>query len=75
MTANKLPGIRAALCTDAETARGARLWNHANVLALSNRLLSQDVAKEILTAWFETFDVVKGIKGVTELINLEESRK
>src|SRR5690606_17179757 len=52
MAANKIRGIRAALCTDAETARGARLWNHANVLALSNRLLNPDVAKEILTAWF-----------------------
>jgi ribose 5-phosphate isomerase B len=48
MAANKVPGIRAALCTDSETARGARTWNHANVLALSNRLLSQDIAKEIL---------------------------
>jgi ribose 5-phosphate isomerase B len=75
ITANKLPGIRAALCTDAETARGARLWNHANVLALSNRLLSQGVAKEILNAWFETFDRAKGVKGVTELIDFEEYRE
>lgn len=67
IAANKISGIRAALCTDAETARGARVWNHANVLALSNRLLSQDVAKEILTAWFEDYDASIGIKGVTEL--------
>ena len=39
MEANKIAGIRAALCNDAETAKGARIWNHANVLALSNRLL------------------------------------
>ena len=71
--ANKVPGIRAALCTDAQTTRGARLWNHANVLALSNRLLSQDVAKEILTAWFEEFDLQKGAAGVSELKALEES--
>jgi len=71
MAANKIPGIRAALCTDAETARGARIWNHANVLALSNRLLSQDVAKEILTAWFEDYDASKGAKGVAELKKLE----
>jgi len=35
MAANKVPGVRAALCVDAETARGARQWNDANVLALS----------------------------------------
>lgn len=73
IVANKGPGIRAALCTDAETARGARIWNHANVLALSNRLLAQDVAKEILTAWFEDFDLQKGASGVAELRDFENS--
>ncbi|HEY7357361.1 MAG TPA: RpiB/LacA/LacB family sugar-phosphate isomerase [Ktedonobacterales bacterium] len=52
IAANKVAGIRAALCTDAETARGARRWNHANVLALSLRLTSEIVAHEILDAWF-----------------------
>ncbi len=50
--ANKVPGVRAALCADAETARGARMWNHANVLALSLRSTSEALAKEILDAWF-----------------------
>jgi len=54
IAANKVPGIRAALCADAETARGARLWNNANVLALSLRRTSDVVAKEILDAWFAT---------------------
>lgn len=54
LIANKYPGIRAALCTDAETAKGARIWNHANVLGLSLRLISPAVLKEILAAWFET---------------------
>ena len=54
IAANKVPGVRAALCHDAETARGARLWNHANVLALSLRATSIPVAKEILDAWFST---------------------
>ncbi len=54
IVANKIHGIRAALCTDAQTAAGARVWNNANVLALSNRLLTQDLAKEILIAWFNT---------------------
>jgi ribose 5-phosphate isomerase B len=49
-----VPGIRAALCIDAETAKGARIWNHANVLALSLRLISPAVLKEILKAWFDT---------------------
>ena len=51
IAANKVPGVRAALCVDAETARGARKWNDANVLALSLRLTSEEVAKEILNAW------------------------
>jgi len=54
IAANKVPGIRAALCHDAETARGARIWNHANVLALSLRATPEAVAKEILDAWFAT---------------------
>lgn len=52
IAANKVPGIRAALCTDAQTAEGARKWNDANVLTMSLRLTSQIVAKEILEAWF-----------------------
>jgi ribose 5-phosphate isomerase B len=51
MAANKVPGVRCALCVDAETARGARQWNDANVLALSLRLTSEQVAKEIVLAW------------------------
>jgi ribose 5-phosphate isomerase B len=54
IVANKVPGIRAALCVDAETAKGAKTWNHANVLALSLRLTSPAILKEILTAWFDT---------------------
>jgi ribose 5-phosphate isomerase B len=52
MAANKVPGIRAALCGDAQTARGARWWNDANVVVLSLRATSPEVAKEILDAWF-----------------------
>lgn len=54
IAANKVPGARAALCTDAETARGARRWNDANVLVLSLRLVSPPVASELLDAWFST---------------------
>src|SRR3954452_18247465 len=52
MAANKVPGIRAALCADAETAAGARKWNDANVLALSLRSTSDALLAEILDAWF-----------------------
>ena len=54
MAANKVPGVRAALCEDAETARGARLWNQANVLCLSMRRTAEVVAKEIVESWFGT---------------------
>ena len=52
IAANKVPGIRAALCADAQTAAGARRWNDANVLALSLRLTSPATLEEILDAWF-----------------------
>lgn len=54
MAANKVRGIRAALCHDAQTARGARQWNDANILAISLRAVSEAVAQEILDAWFST---------------------
>jgi len=54
IAANKVAGVRAALCTDAETVRGARRWNDANVLVLSLRLTSPAVATEMLDAWFST---------------------
>ncbi len=52
IAANKVPGVRAALCGDAQTAAGARTWNDANVLAMSLRATSPGVAKEMLDAWF-----------------------
>ena len=52
IAANKVSGIRAALCGDAPTAEGARRWNDANVLALSLRNTSQPELGEILDAWF-----------------------
>ena len=53
IAANKVPGIRAALCGDAATAAGARRWNDANVLALSLRTTSGAELGEILDAWFD----------------------
>jgi ribose 5-phosphate isomerase B len=54
MAANKVPGVRAALCTDAETARGARRWNDANVLAFGLRLTTEAVVTEMLDAFLTT---------------------
>jgi ribose 5-phosphate isomerase B len=52
IAANKVPGVRAALCQDAQTAEGARKWNDANTLALSLRATSEAELAEILDAWF-----------------------
>jgi ribose 5-phosphate isomerase B len=72
IAANKVRGIRAALCDDAETARGARKWNDANVLALSLRRTSEPLLGEILDAWFEGRpssepDDVENIRHVDEI--------
>jgi ribose 5-phosphate isomerase B len=72
IAANKVPGIRAALCGDAETARGARKWNDANVLALSLRTTSPALLEEILDAWFSSdpsddSDDVANIRHVDEI--------
>ena len=52
IAANKVTGVRAALCGDAATAEGARRWNDANALALSLRATSEAELGEILDAWF-----------------------
>jgi ribose 5-phosphate isomerase B len=54
IAANKVPGVRAALCTDATTVQGARRWNDANVLAVGLRLTTPAVAAEMLDAFFST---------------------
>ena len=56
IAANKVPGVRAALCTDPETARMARRYNHANVLALSLRLTSPPMGREIVRAFLDEPD-------------------
>jgi ribose 5-phosphate isomerase B len=54
IAANKVNGVRAALCTDAETASGARRWNDANVVAIGLRLTSEAVARELVSAFHST---------------------
>lgn len=73
IAANKVQGIRAALCGDSETAAGARRWNDANVLALSLRLTSERVLQEILDAWLsEPASVDQGdLANVSHLSEIE----
>jgi len=54
MAANKVPGIRAALCYDKASARNGREHNDSNVLTLGARLLTQTQAEEVLRTWLET---------------------
>lgn len=75
IAANKVAGIRAALCGDAQTASGARVWNHANVLCLSNRSLSGDIAKEIVAAWFDTEPGTDGAEGVDRVRAVDERHR
>jgi ribose 5-phosphate isomerase B len=75
MAANKVAGVRAALCTDPGQAAAARIWNHANVLCLSNRTLSDDMAKEMLRVWFETDAGDRGSSGVELLTQLDQKHR
>lgn len=54
MTANKIPGVRAALCNDLYTARYSRLHNDANVLTMGARVIGSGVAEEVVRIWIET---------------------
>ena len=78
IAANKVPGIRAALCSDAETARGARAWNDANVVAISLGGTDADHAREIVDAFLQTSDVdadeLRNIERVNELERRYRSR-
>ncbi len=74
IAANKGPGIRAALCGDAETARGARRWNDANVLCLSLRATSETIANEILDAWFEAHPDPSEAANVDKVRELDSAR-
>jgi ribose 5-phosphate isomerase B len=73
IAANKVSGIRAALCGDAQTASGARRWNDANVLALSLRLTSEAALQEILDAWFSAAasDEPSDVENILHLAQME----
>lgn len=76
IAANKVDGVRAALCLDAPTAAGARRWNDANVLAISLRASSEAMLSEILDAWFagEASGEDEDRANVAHLREIERSR-
>lgn len=75
IAANKVRGVRAALCVDAQTARGARLWNDANVLALSGRLTTPEVAREIIDAWMAVDKIDEGERENIERLKRIDSQR
>ncbi len=73
IVANKVPGVRAALCFDAETARGARLWNDANILAISGRLASPYLVREIIDAWLSVkHPDPEELQNIREITSIEQ---
>ncbi len=75
IAANKVAGVRAALCGDAQTAAGARKWNDANVLVLSLRATSLVVADEILEAWFSNGPAESEAERLAELAALDRRHR
>ncbi|HME93164.1 MAG TPA: ribose 5-phosphate isomerase B [Methylomirabilota bacterium] len=72
MAANKVPGVRAALCGDLYTARMSREHNDANVLVLGGRLMGADMATDILQAWLETdFAAGRHARRVEKIADIE----
>jgi ribose 5-phosphate isomerase B len=75
MAANKVPGVRAALCNDLYTARLSRLHNDANVLAIGGRIVAPGLADEILTLWLETaFEGGRHERRLAQIADLEAGR-
>lgn len=75
MAANKVPGIRAALCRDSETAAGARKWNDANVLVMSLRATTPAIGKEIVDAWLAAEPDPSEADNVADLARLEATAR
>ncbi len=75
MVANKVPGIRAAVCNDLYTARYSRLHNDANVLTMGARVIGPGMAEEILRVWMETpFEGGRHSRRLRKMADIEESR-
>ena len=72
IAANKVPGIRAALCNDLYTARLSRAHNDANVLAMGGRIVAAGLAEEIVTLWLATeFEGGRHARRLQQVADLE----
>lgn len=72
IAANKVPGVRAALCNDLYTARMSRLHNDANVLSIGGRIVAPELAAEILTLWLDTsFEAGRHQRRVDQIADIE----
>jgi ribose 5-phosphate isomerase B len=75
IVANKFPGVRAALCTDTETARLSRMHNDANVLVLAGRRTDTDTAVAIVDVWLATpFEGERHARRLDKIRNIEEEK-
>ena len=76
MTANKIRGVRAALCNDLYTARMSRQHNDANVLSIGGRIVAPELAEEILTLWLHTpFEGGRHVRRLEEIAEIEEAER
>ncbi len=75
IAANKVDGVRAALCNDLYTARLSRLHNDANVLAMGGRIVAPTLAREILRVWLETeFEGGRHARRLRQIEDIERGR-
>lgn len=73
MVANKVPGVRAALCHDLYSARQSRAHNDANVLTLGERVVGPGLARDIVAAWLGTdFEGGRHARRVGQIVAIEE---
>jgi len=76
MVANKFPGIRAALCTDTDTARLSRMHNDANILVLAGRRTDPEMATAIVKVWLDTpFEGGRHARRLDKIRNIEEENR
>ena len=69
---NKVPGIRAALCTSVEMAEMCRRHNNANVVCMGARMISQELAFDIIDTWMTTdFEGGKHLRRINEIEDLD----
>lgn len=71
IVANKLPGVRAAICNDLFAARNSRAHNQANVLTMGSNIIGKGLAEEIVRVWFNTSFEERHQKRIDKILRLE----